>query len=164
MDHVTEYSWDDLTSRVPVCLQIDGKPVEPVATDSTEWGVTYSHASGIRAVGARKVRADGVEWFWRIENAGSFPSPCVRAFFPLYLTLPCHGRHAPALHGSRGGLDEADFPPESLLGSGPYTTESYVCRSYYLPSFGHIGPYGAEGWRKAYAECRQVAPLMLADY
>lgn len=63
MHHVSEYSWDDLTSRVPVCLHLDGKPVEPMATDVSERGVTYRYVSGIRAMGTRKVRADVVEWF-----------------------------------------------------------------------------------------------------
>ena len=75
--------------------------------------MTYVYPSGIRAVGTRKVGADVVEWGWRIENAVSSPSLCVTAFFPLYLTLQCQGCHAPVLHGSRGGLNEANFPPVS---------------------------------------------------
>lgn len=62
MDHVTQYSWDDLTSRVPVCLHLDGKPAEPVATDPTEWGVTYSCPTGIRVIGTRTVGVHTVEW------------------------------------------------------------------------------------------------------
>jgi alpha-galactosidase len=51
-------------------------------------------------------------------------------------------------------------------GTGCYLYEPYAYRSFYLPSFG-MGALTAENTaaqRKAYAECRQVAPLMLADY
>ena len=51
-------------------------------------------------------------------------------------------------------------------GTGCYLYEPYAYRSFYLPSFG-MGALTAQNkaaQRKAYAECRQVAPLMLADY
>ncbi len=51
-------------------------------------------------------------------------------------------------------------------GTGCYLHEPYAYRSFYLPSFG-MGALTAENTaaqQKAYAECRQVAPLMLADY
>jgi alpha-galactosidase len=51
-------------------------------------------------------------------------------------------------------------------GSGCYLHEPYAYRSFYLPSFG-MGTLTAENTaaqQKAYAECRQVAPLMLGDY
>lgn len=51
-------------------------------------------------------------------------------------------------------------------GTGCYLDEPYAYRSFYLPSFG-MGRLNAENTaaqQKAYAECRQVAPRMLADY
>lgn len=51
-------------------------------------------------------------------------------------------------------------------GTGCYLYEPYAYRSFYLPSFG-MGALTADNTaaqQKAYAECRQVAPLMLADY
>ncbi len=51
-------------------------------------------------------------------------------------------------------------------GTGCYLYEPYAYRSFYLPSFG-MGGLNAENTaahQKAYSECRQVGPLMLADY
>ena len=51
-------------------------------------------------------------------------------------------------------------------GTGCYLYEPYAYRSFYLPSFG-MGALTAENTpaqQRAYAECRQIAPLMLADY
>jgi len=51
-------------------------------------------------------------------------------------------------------------------GTGCYLYEPYAYRSFYLPSFG-MGTLTAENTaiqQKAYAECRQVGPLMLGDY
>lgn len=51
-------------------------------------------------------------------------------------------------------------------GTGCYLYETYAYRSFYLPSFG-MGALMQENTaaqQKAYSECRQVAPLMLADY
>lgn len=51
-------------------------------------------------------------------------------------------------------------------GTGCYLYEPYAYRSFYLPSFG-MGALTRENTaaqQTAYAECRQVAPLMLADY
>lgn len=51
-------------------------------------------------------------------------------------------------------------------GTGCYQLDPYSYRSYYLPSFGMgaLTAQNAAAQRAAYAECRQVAPLMLADY
>ena len=51
-------------------------------------------------------------------------------------------------------------------GSGCYLYEPYAYRSFYLPSFG-MGALTASNTaaqQKAYAECRHIAPLLLADY
>ena len=51
-------------------------------------------------------------------------------------------------------------------GTGCYLYEPYAYRSFYLPSFG-MGSLTAKNkpaQQRAYAECRQIAPLMLADY
>ncbi len=51
-------------------------------------------------------------------------------------------------------------------GTGCYLYEPYAYRSFYLPSFG-MGRLTAENTaaqQKAYAECRRLAPLMMADY
>lgn len=47
-------------------------------------------------------------------------------------------------------------------GSGCYFTDPYSARSYIMPCSGYAGT-NAET-KRAYAECRQVAPLMLGDY
>ncbi len=56
-------------------------------------------------------------------------------------------------------------------GSGCYSTDNYWVRSFYLPGFGVVPPANwakddaqREVVRRAYAECRQVAPLMFGDY
>ena len=56
-------------------------------------------------------------------------------------------------------------------GSGVYFTDSYAVRSFLLPGFGVVPPgdwtksdKARAAVRKAYDECRQVAPLMLGDY
>ena len=56
-------------------------------------------------------------------------------------------------------------------GTGGFSAEPYVCRSFYLPSFGLTGrvwrgkPENTLAMCKAYAECRRIAPLMLeGDY
>ena len=56
-------------------------------------------------------------------------------------------------------------------GTGGFSADPYVCRSFYLPSFGLTGrvwrgkPENTLAMRKAYAECRRIAPLMLeGDY
>lgn len=113
MNSAAAHSWDDLTSRVPISLHVAGKPFEAIATDVSDKGVTYTYPFGLRAVGTKTDAPDAVEWSWRIENRGSNPSPCVTAFFPLSLSFACIGRHAPIVHGSHGGLDDANFPPES---------------------------------------------------
>ncbi len=56
-------------------------------------------------------------------------------------------------------------------GSGVYFIDTYAVRSFLLPGFGVIPPgnwaqseTGRAAVRKAYDECRKVAPLMLGDY
>ena len=51
-------------------------------------------------------------------------------------------------------------------GTGCYLDEPYAYRSFDLPScgMGALTEKNAAAQRKAYAECRLVAPLMLADY
>ena len=56
-------------------------------------------------------------------------------------------------------------------GSGVYFTNPYAVRSFLLPGFGVVPPgdwsrseTARAAVKKAYDECRQVAPLMLGDY
>ncbi len=51
-------------------------------------------------------------------------------------------------------------------GTGCYQYEPYAFRSFYLPSFGmgELTEENQAAQQQAYAECRWVAPLMLADY
>ena len=52
-------------------------------------------------------------------------------------------------------------------GTGVYFYDTYSFRSYYLPSFGmgELTPDNTEAQKKAYRECRQIAPCMLfGDY
>lgn len=51
-------------------------------------------------------------------------------------------------------------------GTGCYLYEPYAYRSFYLPSFGMgaLNAANTAAQKKAYSECRRVAPLMLADY
>ncbi len=53
-------------------------------------------------------------------------------------------------------------------GSGVYATDKYSTRSYYMPCFGVAADVRANAdWpavRRAYDECRKVAPYMLGDY
>ena len=53
-------------------------------------------------------------------------------------------------------------------GSGVYATDKYSTRSYYMPCFGVAADVrGNPDWpavRRAYDECRKVAPYMLGDY
>lgn len=51
-------------------------------------------------------------------------------------------------------------------GTGTYFYDAYAYRSFYLPSFGMGGltPENKKAQQQAYAECRNIAPLMLGDY
>jgi len=51
-------------------------------------------------------------------------------------------------------------------GTGVFFSDPYSVRSFYLPSFGMVALTAKNKTvqQKAYAECRQIAPLMLADY
>ncbi|MBN1347119.1 MAG: alpha-galactosidase [Phycisphaerae bacterium] len=51
-------------------------------------------------------------------------------------------------------------------GSGVYFYDPYSVRGFYMASFGMgtLTPENTAAQQKAYAECRRIAPLMLADY
>jgi alpha-galactosidase len=51
-------------------------------------------------------------------------------------------------------------------GSGVYSYDAYAFRSFYMASFGMgtLTPENTAAQQQAYAECRKIAPLMLADY
>ena len=52
-------------------------------------------------------------------------------------------------------------------GTGVYSYDAYAYRSFYLPSFGmgRLTPENTQAQKKAYAECRDIAPMMLeGDY
>lgn len=52
-------------------------------------------------------------------------------------------------------------------GTGAYLYDAYAYRSFYLPSFGmgHLTAENRTAQQRAYAECRKIAPMMLAgDY
>jgi alpha-galactosidase len=53
-------------------------------------------------------------------------------------------------------------------GTGTYLYDSYSFRSFYLAGFGVAGgltPANTAAWKQAYAECKQIAPIMLyGDY
>jgi len=51
-------------------------------------------------------------------------------------------------------------------GTGCYLCDPYAYRSFYLPSFGmgRLTQENTAAQQKAYAECRRVTPMMLADY
>ena len=51
-------------------------------------------------------------------------------------------------------------------GTGCYSYDPYILRSFYLPSFGMGGlsPENKLAQKRAYAECAKIAPCMLADY
>jgi alpha-galactosidase len=113
MSAITESRWNTLTGQVPIALGLEGQFVEPVGFEANADGIAYRYPFGLVAIGHKVVRQDTVEWTWRLENQGALPSPRVTAFHPLVLSFACQGRLAPVLHGSRGGLDDANYPPES---------------------------------------------------
>jgi alpha-galactosidase len=47
-------------------------------------------------------------------------------------------------------------------GSGCYYTDMYTLRTFYMAGFG--GPGTSENVRRAYRECAQIAPMIMADY
>jgi alpha-galactosidase len=51
-------------------------------------------------------------------------------------------------------------------GTGAYLYDSYSFRSFYLPSFGmgELTPENRAAQKRAYDECRAIAPCMLGDY
>jgi alpha-galactosidase len=53
-----------------------------------------------------------------------------------------------------------------FYGTGCYFYEPYSYRSFYMPLFGMGGlnPSNVEAQKRAYRECRKVAPCMLGDY
>ncbi len=71
----------------------------------------------------------------------------------------------PSMKGVVEGNQAHTFGLSSWLpfqGSGCYYSDMYALRSFYLPGFGTFG--NGETARKAYSECAQVGPLMMADY
>ncbi len=94
-----------------VQLKLDGQTVEPVRSLDAGDKVVHQYRCGLEAVGTKTGSREIAEWRWQLRNAGWQKSPTVTGFYPLYLELPCCGRLSPWLHGSRGGLDEAVFPP-----------------------------------------------------
>lgn len=109
----SDKSWRSWCGRIPVTLQLDGRVVEAIGVEALAERIVYRFDGGLCAIGTKTVSPEAVEWAWRLENRGPAPTPCITAFNPLWLALACQGRHAPVLHGSRGGLDDASFPPES---------------------------------------------------
>jgi alpha-galactosidase len=65
-----------------------------------------------------------------------------------------------AQHGQTYGL--SSWIP--YYGSGVYSVEKYPARSFYMPCFGIGGDQDMKKAKAIFAECRQVAPLMLGDY
>jgi alpha-galactosidase len=53
-----------------------------------------------------------------------------------------------------------------FYGTGVYSFDPYIYRSFYCPSFGMGGlaPDNAAAQKKAYGECGRLGPMMLADY
>lgn len=113
MKRTLDELWTEWVRQIPVALQMDGKGVAAVGVEASATQVIHRFDSGLCAIGTKTVSPDAVEWAWRLENHGAELSPRVMAFHPLCLTLGCRGRHAPVLHGSRGGLDDANYPPDT---------------------------------------------------
>jgi hypothetical protein len=113
MSDTANFSYENWSQQPQVALWIEGKPVDAAGVETSATQVVHRFDGGLCAVGTKTVSPDAVEWAWRLENRGATATPRVTAFNPLRLTLPCQGRHAPVLHGSRGGLDDANFPPEA---------------------------------------------------
>jgi alpha-galactosidase len=53
-----------------------------------------------------------------------------------------------------------------FYGTGVYSYDPYIYRSFYCPSFGMGGlaPENAAAQKKAYGECGRLGPMMLGDY
>ena len=125
--------------QVEVILGIAGKTELPLATQAEAERLIFSFPYGLVAEGTRAFRGTAVEWQWVLRNEGREPTPPVTAFRPLSLRAECEGRRAPTLHGCRGGLDDANFPPvswslwsKSILTEGlpsPWTARSVNGRS-----------------------------------
>jgi alpha-galactosidase len=105
--------FDFIKHQPEILLAVNGSPVTPISTREDGDRLTVAYPYDILAEGVRQVRHQAVEWQWSLRNAGSEPTPPVSAFRPFSIHLPCRGRLAPTLHGCRGGLDDANFPPLS---------------------------------------------------
>ncbi|MBN2046345.1 MAG: alpha-galactosidase [Anaerolineaceae bacterium] len=110
MDTTIKY----LIQQPEIALSIHGKNILPIATDVNSTGIQLTYPHGIIARGEKTVHGRAVEWQWSLRNEGDLPTPPVSSFRPLFLQLPCDGRKAPRLHGSRGGLNDSCFPPVTL--------------------------------------------------
>lgn len=139
-------------------LQVAGQPVDPLAIQPDGAALTVVYPYGLLAKATWQRRGAAVEWHWQLENSGSQPTPPVTAFRPLSMRIACSGRQAPTLHGCRGGLDDACFPPfswslwhKSILTEGlpsPWVAHSGRGRSsnHDLPFFILENPQHTGGW------------------
>ncbi|MEW5979443.1 MAG: alpha-galactosidase [Acidobacteriota bacterium] len=115
-----------------VLIEIDGKPVVPSYTEEKPDGLVYRFTGGLSAVGNRKVQGRVIEWQWFLRNDGPSATPVVTRFRPFCLRMSCRGRHAPVLHGTRGGLDDSRFPPDT------WSRWQRACVTEGLPGRGHV--------------------------
>ncbi len=102
-----------LMEKPQVLLQLNGRDEQPIAVEQDGDRLQIRFAYGIVAEGLRVVRGNAVEWQWSLRNEADEPTPPISAFRPFHASFACHGHRAPRLHGSRGGLDDACFPPVS---------------------------------------------------
>ena len=105
--------YQTLMGTPELLLQINGQDEQPlnVFQEGALRSIYYRY--GIVAEGLCQPRGTAVEWQWNLRNEGTEPTPPVSAFRPFVVRLTCRGHLAPRLHGSRGGLDDACFPPVS---------------------------------------------------
>ena len=102
-----------MLAQPELILAVAGKAELPLATRAEGARLTVAYPHGIVAEGVRTARGAAVEWQWQLRSEASEPTPPITAFRPFVVRLPCRGRLAPTLHGCRGGLDDACFPPVS---------------------------------------------------
>lgn len=106
-------SFQALLDKPELILIVNEQQVLPVSTLAEGNRLIAAYPFGIVAEGERTVHGRAVEWQWSLRNTGSEPTPPVSAFRPFSVHFDCRGRLAPTLHGCRGGLDDANFPPYS---------------------------------------------------
>ncbi|MBI4928960.1 MAG: alpha-galactosidase [Anaerolineae bacterium] len=153
-----ELTLAELANQPEIVLSVNGTIEQPVGYRQEGVRLTVAYPYGIVATGVRTVTGDAVEWQWSLSNEGIEPTPPISAFRPLSLHLPCQGRFAPILHGCRGGLDDACYPPftfslweKSILTEGlpgPWVARSARGRSSNqdLPFFVLENALGTGGW------------------